>query len=329
VTRDGGKKWVQRGTPLLPPRGKPDKQGVEAAGVLWVSTIEASRFKEGRAYVCLDGHRADNDGPHLMVTEDFGENWQDISSNLPKFGSTRCLREDVKNPNLLYCGTEFHVFASIDRGKSWTKINNNLPTVSIHEIAVHPTAGEIVAATHGRSLWILDISALRQITPDFANGEQPHLYKPQTAVRWQTLPAHGRTNRRFVGENPPPGAQIYYSLGKKADKISMRIVDINGDEMADSTSAAKGAKPRLEIKAEPGLHRVTWDLTKPTGEAAMAKKKKGGFFTPRQFVSPGNYRVILTVDGQDYSRSFQVEADPNAPPNIVPAELEERKRVVD
>src|SRR5205807_3989555 len=134
--------------------------------------------------------------------------WKNITANLPAVGSTRCLREDVDNPNLLYCGTEFGVFASLNRGESWTKLNNNLPTVAIHEIAVHPTAGEIVAATHGRSLWILDVSALRQMKPA-ALKAKAHLFKPHPATRWVLEPAHGKTNRRFVGENPPSGPQIY------------------------------------------------------------------------------------------------------------------------
>src|SRR5262249_23472999 len=96
-------------------------------------------------------------------------------------GSTRCLREDTENENVLYLGTEFSVYASIDRGKSWTKISNNLPTVAVHEIAVHPTAGEIVAATHGRSLWILDVSALPQMKPPSLDAAA-HLFKPHTAT---------------------------------------------------------------------------------------------------------------------------------------------------
>ena len=150
----------------------------------WVATIEASRTVEGRAYVCLDGHRSDDDRPLLFVTEDFGATWKKINSNLPAFGSTRCLREDAENPDVLYCGTEFSVFASIDRGATWTRINNNLPTVAVHEIAVHPTAGEIVAATHGRSIWILDVAALRQMKPSVLK-DKAFLFKPNTTVRWQ------------------------------------------------------------------------------------------------------------------------------------------------
>src|SRR5262249_46689193 len=187
ITRDGGAKWTNVA----------DKVGLP--GPRWVATIEASKFAEGRAYVVFDAHRSDDDNPYVYMTDDFGQTWIPIHSSPPPakgegkapaapakgegdapaapargeangvkglpMGSTRCLREDTENENVLYLGTEFAVYASIDRGKSWTKINNNLPTVAVHEIAVHPTAGEIVAATHGRSLWILDVSALRQGEP--------------------------------------------------------------------------------------------------------------------------------------------------------------------
>lgn len=289
VTRNGGKDWTNVA-------GK-----VGLPGPRWVATIETSRFHEGRAYVAFDAHRSDDDRPYLYKTEDFGQTWENITGNLPPIGSTRCLREDVENPNLLYCGTEFSIYASINRGQTWTRLNNNLPTVAIHEIAVHPTAGEIAAATHGRSLWILDVSALRQITPEAVANAKPRLYKPHTATRWQMQPAHGKTNRRYVGQNPPPGAQIYYSLGKKVDKIALRVVDINGDTMS-----------QLKASAQPGLHQVAWDLTRPAPQAEEAMKTKKGAPSPgRQGVPPGNYRVILTVDGQEISQSFRVEADPN------------------
>src|SRR5213079_1034568 len=109
--------------------------------------------------------------------------WRPITANLPEFGSTRVLREDVTNEGLLYCGTEFALFVSLDRGGWWTKLNNNLPTVAIHEVAVHPTAGEIVVATHGRSLWVLDVTPLRQMTADVLKAKA-YLYRPNTAVRW-------------------------------------------------------------------------------------------------------------------------------------------------
>jgi photosystem II stability/assembly factor-like uncharacterized protein len=307
VTRDGGKKW----TNLTAKIGLPAPR--------WVATIEPSRYAEGRAYVVFDGHRSDDDRPYVYVTEDFGETWKSLNANLPTFGSTRCLREDVTNPDLLYLGTEFAVYASLNRGASWAKLNNNLPTVAVHEIAVHPTAGEIVAATHGRSLWILDVSALRQIKEDVLQ-KQAHLYKPQGAVEWRDQPAVGRTNRRFVGTNPPPGAQLYYSLKAPAKAVALKVYDISGKVVREMKGPTKA-----------GLHRVSWDLGRGVarakggkgglGKGGMGKGGKGlggrqgrpGGFAARALVPPGEYRVVLTVDGQDFTQTVRVEADPNGP----------------
>src|SRR5262245_44759479 len=207
ITRNGGREWTNIA----------EKVGLKKP--LWVATIEASRFAEGRAYVAFDAHRSDDDSPYVYMTDDYGQTWKSITGNLP-IGSTRCLREDIKNPNLLYCGTEFALHVSLDRGSSWTKINNNLPTVAVHEVAIHPTAGEIVAATHGRSLWILDVTALRQMASEKIKDE-PTLYKPNTVVRWQEMPSRGRSGRRFVGENPRPAAHVFFSLPKKAEKVTL------------------------------------------------------------------------------------------------------------
>lgn len=346
VTRNGGKDWTNV------------TAKVGLAGPRWVATIEASRFVEGRAYVAFDGHRSDDDAPQAYVTEDFGQTWKSIRGNLPT-GSTRCLREDVTNPDLLYLGSEFAVFASINRGDSWTRINNNLPTVAIHEIAVHPTAGEIVAATHGRSLWILEVAALRQMKAETLK-DKPTLYKPNTVVRYQTQPSHGGTNRRFVGTNPPAGAQIYYSLPKQAEKVSLTIYDIDGTVLR-----------QMQGPATAGLQRVSWDLARagaaggrggaPAGQAGGGRQGgqgrrggqgqaqaqaaqppagaapaaaapaqapggaavagqaqagqgrqggpggRGGF--GRGGVAAGAYRVVLNVDGQEFSQSFRVEGE--------------------
>jgi photosystem II stability/assembly factor-like uncharacterized protein len=310
VTKDGGKTWTEL-SHLVPMRPR------------CVATIEASRFKEGRAYVAFDAHRSNDDRPYIFVTEDFGQSWAPIRSNLPHFGSTRCLREDVENENLLYCGTEFALFASINRGASWAKINNNLPTVDIHEVAVHPTAGEIVAATHGRSLWILDVSALRQIKPSTLE-EKVALFKPHTAINWQSLVKTGGTNRKFVGENPPRGAQIYYYLGEGAKSASLKIVDVTGATVST-----------LDASARKGLNKAAWPMTLNAGDAkGGAKGGKGGKGGGGGFgggkggfggnaAPSGSYRVVLTVDGKEYSTSVRIENDPNVPERpIVPGDNE-------
>jgi hypothetical protein len=250
------------------------------------------------------------------VTEDFGKTWKSLNANLPTWGSTRVLREDISNPNLLYLGTEFAVWATLDRGQAWTKINNNLPTVAVLDFAIHPTAGEIVAATHGRSLWICDVSALRQITAD-ARKAEAFLYKPTSLVRFRPEPARGRTNRRFVGENPPSGTMIYYSLNKKADKANLKIVDIEGKTVRE-----------LAVATSPGLHKVNWNLAGALVQGAPAGGGRGGRGGAgggaggggrggrggAVAVPAGTYKVVLTVDGKDHATTVRVEGEAVATP---------------
>jgi photosystem II stability/assembly factor-like uncharacterized protein len=308
VTKDGGKTWnnVTKNVGLPKP--------------YWVSTIEPSRYADGRAYVCFDAHRSNDDKPYLYVTEDYGQTWKSINANLPSFGSSRCLREDTQNENLLLCGTEFAVFASVDRGGSWTKINNNLPTVAVHELAIHPTAGEVVAATHGRSLWVMEITPLRQMTPEVLKA-QAYLFAPSTGTQWRREPGRGGTNRRFVGQNPPPGAQIYFTLGTKAQEVDLKVVDAQGRTMRT-----------LAVSSEPGFHRSSWNLTRqqpqadgrggPGGRGAGGGGRGGGFGgRGGQFggipVPAGFYKIVLTVDKKEYVQTIRVENDPNLPSGAI------------
>src|SRR5262249_18460449 len=155
--------------------------------------------------------------------------------NLPR-GSSRCLREDITNPELLYLGTEFGFWVSLDRGQSWTSLNTNLPTVAVHDVAIHPTAGEIVAATHGRSLSVLDVTPLRQ-PPRGAGGRAALSTRPPRGGGWRTAPSHGGTNRRFEGQNPATGATIDYAIARKADKISLKVLDVDGAVVSELRAA--------------------------------------------------------------------------------------------
>jgi photosystem II stability/assembly factor-like uncharacterized protein len=239
VTRNGGVKWTEVDA------------NVKLSGPRWVASIEPSHVVEGRAYVVFDAHRSNDDEPYVFVTEDYGQTWKSLRANLPT-GSTRCCSEDIENPNLLYLGTEFGAWISTNRGESWTKLNNNLPTVAVHEFAQHPTSGEVIAATHGRSLWVLDVTALRQMTATVLK-DKAHLYRPNKVVRWRV--DQGRdgwfdgSGRRFVGENPPTGAVFYYSLGQKAERVSLKVLDYTGKVVAE-----------LPGKADAGLHTVSWNL---------------------------------------------------------------------
>jgi photosystem II stability/assembly factor-like uncharacterized protein len=297
LTRDGGREWknIVKNVPLPGPR--------------CVAAIEPSRFAEGRAYVVFDGHRSDDDNPYVFVTEDFGQTWKSLPGNLP-WGSTRCLSEDIENPDLLYLGTEFGAWCSLDRGQTWNSLNTNLPTVAVHAFAVHPTAGEIVAATHGRSLWVLDVTALRQLTAQ-ARQATARLYKPAPAIRWQIEPARGRTNRRFVGQNPPGGAQVYYSLAKKAEKVSLKVLDIDGKLVRE-----------LPVSDEPGLHAAVWNLTY-TPQRGGGRSPRGGANAVAAEGRPaasGTYFVVLAVDGVETKQHLVVENDPRGPAALITEE---------
>ncbi|HEV3203287.1 MAG TPA: PDZ domain-containing protein [Gemmataceae bacterium] len=312
VTRNGGTQWanITERIPLPGPR--------------WVASIEPSRFMEGRAYVVFDAHRSDDDEPYVFVTEDFGKTWKSLRANLPS-GSTRVLREDIKNPSLLFLGTEFGAWVSLNRGDSWTKLNNNLPTVAIHEFAIHPTAGEIVAATHGRSLWVLDVTPLRQMNTELL-ATKSHLYEPNTVVRWRSEPTrisiYGNGSRRFYGQNQPPGAQIFYSLSQKPEKISLKIVDYTGKTVSE-----------LPVKKEPGFHLAPWNLTRssprpldaPAG-AGRGRRAQTGMPFGGQGIPNGLYRVVLNVDDQEFSQPLRVEGDPSPSSTIIAPEEEKEDK---
>ncbi|MGL4551993.1 MAG: PDZ domain-containing protein, partial [Gemmataceae bacterium] len=308
VTRDGGAKWDNVA------------QKVGLPKPFYVATIEPSRTVEGRAYVCFDAHRSDNDDPHVYVTEDHGATWKSLRANLPA-GSSRCLREDLYNKDVLYLGTEFAVWASIDRGASWTKINSNLPTVAVHELAQHPTAGEMVAATHGRSLWILDVSALRQLTPALTK-DGAKLLTPAAATRWRTEPQRGTFSgpgsRDFFGENPAAGAHVYYTLAKPASKVSLEVQDVTGKAIAS-----------LPASVTAGLHRASWNLRGVAGPplgigALLPARAIGAAGRAAQPAPAGVYRVVLKVDGTEQVQGLRVENDPTLPVGVTAAEPEVR-----
>jgi len=337
VTRDSGAKWTNVSA------------NVGLPGPRWVATIEASRFADGRAYVAFDAHRSNDDEPYLYVTEDYGQTWKSLRGNLPT-GSVRCCCEDLKNADILYAGTEFGAWVSIKRGGSWTKLNNNLPTVAVHEFAQHPSSGEIVAATHGRSLWVLDVTPLRQITAEVLKAKV-HLYEPNTVLRWQMEQGRGswfsESSRRFVGQNPPPGALVFYSLTQKASKATLKVVDYTGKTISE-----------LPMSTDPGLHSVVWNMMeqpprpKPspaapaakdssTGTAAGAKpaaaEQKATTPPPEKeeeppsemlmflggrpnLAPPGRYRLVLTADGVELTQWLRLEVDPTQAASSTAAE---------
>jgi Ca2+-binding EF-hand superfamily protein len=276
----------------------------------WVSCLETSRASASRVYLTFDGHRSDDDEPHVFVSENHGRSWRSISANLPtSAGTTRVIREDLTNPDILYLGTEFGAWVSIDRGASWQSLNTNLPTVAIHELAQHPTVSEMAAATHGRSIWILDVTPIRQMTGETVASDA-HLYRPSAVTYWRTEPGRGGDLRRFVGSNRAERADIYYSLNGNARRVRLHIEDAAGETIAT-----------LEPETGSGLHRVSWNMQRQVEDDGQQRGRRGR--APR--VAPGIYTVVLEVNGEDHSQPLVVTGDPEFPDAVLWGEEYERQ----
>lgn len=239
LTRNGGVSWQSVASVV---------DGVTPGA--WVSRVEPSRFVKGRCYVTFDDHRRDDMKPYVYVTHDFGATWHSLRSNLPMDGSVYVIREDLENQDLLFVGTEFAVFASVDRGASWAELATSMPTVATHDLVIHPRDGDLVCGTHGRSIWILDdISPLRQWTEAVAASDA-HLFAPRRATKWQRIRlGRKQPNRMFRGKNPPRGALLaFYSKGQQND-VRLEVSDITGNLVWSQRA-----------KAKPGINRVVWNL---------------------------------------------------------------------
>ncbi len=249
----------------------------------YISKIEPSRHATNTAYVAVDGHRSDDMNPHILMTTDAGASWTDITGDLPEGGSVKVVREDVRSDNVLYCGTERAAYVSINRGKSWVKLNGkSLPTVSVDDLAVHPREIDLVAGTHGRSAYILDdASPLSQLTPAVMNSElhlfdipdgKPRIYQPYGGL-W--------SHRMFRATNKKMGARISYW-----------IRDYTGDEVKVTITNEQGKKLRtLTGTNRPGINRVVWDLQ----DDPKQRLQSFGGGGQTQFVPPGQYKVSLSM----------------------------------
>lgn len=305
VTKDGGATWTKLTVPGVP-------KGT------YVSRVEPSRTGEGAAYVTFDGHRGDDFKPYIFMTSDFGATWKSVHAGLPDGATVSVVREHPKNPDLLFAGTEFALWISFNRGTSWTRFKGGLPTIPVDDIFIHPRENDLILATHGRSVWILDdISGLVGLSNDAASRAVA-LMTPRLATQWRTG-AVGASNGHqiFNGPNPPEGGAIQYWLkdapGEK-DEVTITITDSKGEKLRD----IRGTK-------NAGLNRVMWDLRHappPQPEGAGAGGPGGGgeggggggFFGggPRgPLVWPGAYSVKVSVGSQSSeAQTMTVEEDP-------------------
>ena len=284
-TTDGGTNWEDLTETL----------GLDVP--LYVSDIEPSPHRAQTVYLALDGHRSNDNTPRLLVSRDGGESWSSISSNLPAGGPVRTIAVDQRSADLLFCGTEFGLFASIDRGESWARFESGLPRVPIHDLVIHDGEADLVAGTHGRGVWIADIAPLRHLTREVLAGDATLL--PIAPARDWSSEVEGEPSgaRRLLGTNPDRGAELYYWLPEEEGRrVTLSVKDATGSEVAS-----------LQGPGEAGFHRITWDL-RPRGGGGRGQRGGGGFGAGGS-VPTGTYSVTLEVEG-DPVQAVQVLPDP-------------------
>lgn len=298
VSRDGGESWrnVAGRVPGLP-------------GGTYVSRLVASSFAEGRIYATFDGHRSDDYGVYVFVSEDFGESWSSISSNVPHGHTVSVIREHPQRESLLFLGTEFGAYVSFDRGGQWHRLGGRIPTVPVDDIAIHPRENDLILGTHGRSLYVLDdMTPLVELSDAVVQADL-HLFdvRPATIYRLHSHRANVG-HQFFVAPNPPYGAMIHYTLGAEAEEApTVTIQDENGDTIRT-----------LRGSSAAGLNRTTWDLRYPRPvdppEEDIYFLSPPGWrpngFPMGPLVLPGTYTVQVALGGLEKSTTVEVLEDP-------------------
>lgn len=327
ISMDGGETWKDVTPPNLP------------AWTL-ISMIEVSPHEPGAAYLAATRYKLDEPSPILFKTSDYGESWTDISQGLPEADYTRVVREDPAQRGLLYAGTETGIYVSFDDGASWISMRGNLPVVPVYDLLVKEN--DLVAATHGRSFWVLDdLTVLRQVTT--GSIDKPvHLMQPRATVRLRSpspsrKPSQGKqyrlslgadvtytevvgpgggTVRRFLdaGENPPRGVIFTYFLKEKPQgEVNLTLTDDEGRLIKGFSSLPKDESANGEVEpgllAEVGLNRFVWDLRYPDARKVPGDRTTEEI-TTGPLAPPGNYWVSLSANGEEQTQEFQIVKDP-------------------
>jgi photosystem II stability/assembly factor-like uncharacterized protein len=297
VTRDEGKRWTKVTPPGMPDLGR-------------VSLIDASPHKAGAAYVAVKNYLQEDRAPHIFRTEDFGKTWTKIVNGIKPGDYVHAVREDTRRPGLLYAGTEHGIYVSFDNGDHWQSLALNLPDTQVSDIVVE--AHDLVIATHGRSMYVLDdIDVLRQLTPEIA-GAPIHLYQPREAIR-------------SVNQ-----AAIYYYLKQPAEKVIIEVLDAKGQKIRSFTGVRADeqkadtrrpdAPPAEESEFGPpqartrltnaGLTKFTWDMRYPGATVFPGMVLWSANAGTGPVAVPGNYQVRLTVGDHVETQPLVVKIDP-------------------
>ena len=337
-TRDAGTNWVMLSG---------DMPGLAAPNTV-VTRVVASRFNEGRVYATFDGHERDDYRPYVYRSDDYGNIWEPIVSGLPDDATVNIIVEHPRNENLLFLGNEIGVFVSIDRGDSWAQLKNNLPTVPVDDIVIHPRENDLVLGTHGRGIWILDdITPLEEISEDVLNTDA-HIFSARRTPMWRVTRWQEWSPGTWRVLNPAPGARIHYYLKEDAP-LPSPTVDARRDDGGGRSGGRGGGRgganqmpssvpatpPEPTVKltvldgnggfvrefegpGRAGVQTALWDFriadaytTTTSGGGFGGGGRRGGGGGPRgPEVLPDTYTVRLEAGGRTTETTVEVVLDP-------------------
>lgn len=298
ITKDGGQNWENVVSKL---KGAPEGA--------WIPQIHVSEHQAGEAFVVLNDYRRGDWTPYVYHTQDYGASWKRLAEDV--WGYALAVVQDPVAPNLLFLGTEFGLYVSVDYGETWTKWNENFPTVSTMDMKIHPREHDLVIGTFGRAIFVLDdIRPLREIAQEGTAilSKTIHAFPTPDAILAKYQQAAGTrfaANATFIGENRPSGGMITYSVGSfhpdSSNKVRVEILDAAGNVTRTFSTKAKNK----------GINRVQWDLRAKGVRFPGSKKPKAGADEPSGLnVLPGTYTVRLTYQEQTAETTINVILDP-------------------
>jgi len=323
MTANGGKSWYDVTPKSIPAWSR-------------IDSLDLSTLEPGTAYAAVDNHRQDDFHPIAVRTHDNGKTWTKITNGLPDGHFVAVVRADPVRKGLLYAGTDAGVYISFTDGDRWQPLQQNLPVAWVRDLLVHDN--DLIAATQGRAIWVLDdVTSLRQIDANVTRADA-HLFAPAPAYRLR-----GSQNKdtpppadTALGTNPPTGAIIDYALAKPAKQVVIeirehgagadgkpRVVrrfasdDKTQDTKAERYFAEAWTKPAAKLSTEPGAHRFVWNLRWPRPKAVEYNYSIAAVWgedtplTPEgMLASPGEYDVVLAIDGQESRQTLTIVPDP-------------------
>ncbi len=294
ISRDGGANWEN-----VTPKGMPEW--------MMINSIEPGFYDEGTAYVAGTRYKSGDFKPYIYKTTDYGKNWKKMTNGIPAEHFTRVVREDPKHQGILYAGTETGMYISFDEGNNWRSFQLNLPIVPITDLTIKDN--NLIVATQGRSLWIIDdLSLLHQSTSVVKNTN--HLFKPKDAYR---MGGRARSQKSLTeGENHPSGVMTYFNIkdfDAKKDTIVLTYLNPGGDTLQMYSTHAKEKKDSLAIKK--GGNLFNWN-TRIDGAESLKGMILWWANLNGPKVVPGDYQVTLDVNGQQQTQPFKILPNPNA-----------------